>query len=66
MKLDFAHLSENKTTYIELLFHAWIIALVLIIHGIFPFVLTKYASDKIMNASKKTNEVRKPSVKNYP
>ena len=61
MKLDFAHLSENKTTYIEHLFHAWVIALVLIIHGIFPFVLTKYASDKIMNASKK-NKLGKKNI----
>jgi hypothetical protein len=56
MKLDFHHLSDNNTNYLHHLIHAWGIAIILIVHGIFPFLFSTYASDKIIkNANNKKN-----------
>jgi hypothetical protein len=41
------HLMTIGMGYFQHLFHAWTMALALIIHGVFPSVLTNYASDKM-------------------
>jgi len=42
-------LKEVNKNYLEHLFHAWSMALALIIHGLFPNILKDYASDKMCN-----------------
>ena len=49
MKND--HLQEVDMTYTQHLIHAWKMAGALLIHGLFPSILTTYASDK-MNEKK--------------
>ena len=39
------HLEENNKTYFEHLYHAWKIAGILVVHGLFPMLWTTKASD---------------------
>ena len=41
------HLKTIDMGYFKHLFHAWTMAFALLIHGVFPSVLTDYASDKM-------------------
>jgi len=41
------HLDEVNKTYLGHLAHAWSMAFALIIHGLCPWLLEKYASDKM-------------------
>lgn len=48
------HLTDAKMNYFEHLIFAWSMGIALLIHGVFPMILTTYASDK-MAKSKKDN-----------
>ena len=41
------HLNDIDMGYFEHLYHAWSMAFALLLHGLFPFLLTDYASDKM-------------------
>ena len=41
------HLKEVNKTYLGHLCHAWSMAFALVIHGLCPCLLEKYASDKM-------------------
>jgi len=45
--MNFKHLKEVKMGYFAHLVHAWSMAIALLLHGIFPFILADYASGKI-------------------
>jgi hypothetical protein len=41
------HLEDIQMGYFEHLYHAWSMAFALLIHGVFPFLFTNYARDKM-------------------
>jgi hypothetical protein len=41
------HLEDIQMGYFEHLYRAWAIAFALLIHGVFPFLFTNYASDRM-------------------
>jgi len=41
------HLKEVGMSYIKHLTHAWVVGFALLIHGVFPFILTTFARDRI-------------------
>ena len=45
------HLKENNTNYFMHLSHAWVMAIVLIIHGVIPCILTDWVSKRICNGT---------------
>jgi len=45
------HLKENNTNYFMHLAHAWVMAIVLIIHGVIPCILTDWVSKRICNGT---------------
>ena len=45
------HLRENNTNYFMHLAHAWVMATVLIIHGVIPCILTDWVSKRICNGT---------------
>lgn len=46
------HLDNVKMSYFEHLTFAWLMGIALLIHGVFPTVLTTYASDKMAKFKK--------------
>ena len=40
------HLNDIDMGYFEHLYHAWSMVFALLLHGLVPFLLTDYASDK--------------------
>ncbi|MDA7800469.1 DUF6356 family protein [Gammaproteobacteria bacterium] len=49
-----SHLKEVNKSYLQHLYHAWSMALALIIHGLFPSILKDYVSDKMCDHEEKT------------
>ena len=45
------HLKEQNTTYFKHLALAWTMAVVLIIHGVIPCILTDWVSKRICNGT---------------
>ena len=47
------HLKDIGMGYFQHMFHAWSMAFTLMLHGLFPSLLTDYASDKMCNHDSK-------------
>ncbi len=45
------HLKEQNTTYFKHLAQAWIMGVVLFIHGVIPCILTDWVSKRICNGT---------------
>jgi hypothetical protein len=51
------HLKDIDMGYFEHLYHAWSMAFALLLHGLFPFLLTDYASDKMCDHDAKNSPI---------
>ena len=45
------HLKEQNTTYFRHLAQAWVMGVVLFIHGVIPWILTDWVSKRICNGT---------------